>query len=98
MRVLLVEDDEPVAESLRRGLKRYGFEADRVTTGAAALTHTGPCDVVLVADASHQLVLEDVEQATAEVVRTSRTVTLRDAPGRGLWVLITLRASPRSSG
>ena len=26
MRVLLVEDDEPVAESLRRGLLRYGFE------------------------------------------------------------------------
>ncbi|MEU1335834.1 HAMP domain-containing sensor histidine kinase [Streptomyces sp. NPDC090075] len=26
------------------------------------------------------------------------TVTLRDAPGGGLWVLITLRASPRSGG
>ncbi|MFG2960431.1 response regulator transcription factor [Streptomyces sp. NPDC048291] len=47
MRVLLVEDDEPVAESLRRGLKRYGFEVEWVTTGAAALAHTGPCDVVL---------------------------------------------------
>ncbi|MFG2130708.1 response regulator transcription factor [Streptomyces sp. NPDC048751] len=47
MRVLLVEDDEPVAESLRRGLKRYGFEVEWVTTGAAALAHTGPYDVVL---------------------------------------------------
>ncbi|MFI2431179.1 response regulator transcription factor [Streptomyces sp. NPDC018693] len=47
MRVLLVEDDEPVAQSLRRGLKRYGFEVDWVTTGAAALAHTAPCDVVL---------------------------------------------------
>jgi DNA-binding response OmpR family regulator len=45
--VLLVEDDEPVAESLRRGLKRYGFEVDWVTTGAAALAHSGPYDVVL---------------------------------------------------
>ena len=47
MRVLLVEDDEPVAESLRRGLTRYGFEVDWVTTGAAALAHKDPCDVVL---------------------------------------------------
>jgi len=28
VRVLLVEDDGSVAESLRRGLKRYGFEED----------------------------------------------------------------------
>ncbi|MEU9453004.1 response regulator transcription factor [Streptomyces sp. NPDC048277] len=47
MRVLLVEDDEPVAESLRRGLRRYGFEVEWVTTGAAALAHAGPYDVVL---------------------------------------------------
>ncbi|MFE6620276.1 response regulator transcription factor [Streptomyces sp. NPDC057740] len=47
MRVLLVEDDEPVAESLRRGLLRYGFEVAWVTTGAAALGHTEPYDVVL---------------------------------------------------
>lgn len=42
-----MEDDEPVAESLRRGLKRYGFEVEWVTTGAAALSHPGPYDVVL---------------------------------------------------
>ncbi|MDX3802111.1 response regulator transcription factor [Streptomyces sp. AK04-3B] len=47
MHVLLVEDDEPVAESLRRGLKRYGFAVDWVSTGAAALSHPGPYDVVL---------------------------------------------------
>lgn len=47
MHVLLVEDDEPVAESLRRGLRRYGFEVDWVTTGAAALAHADPYDVVL---------------------------------------------------
>ncbi|MFC8430725.1 response regulator transcription factor [Streptomyces sp. NPDC057253] len=47
MRVLLVEDDEPVAESLRRGLIRYGFEVEWVSTGAAALSHAGPYDVVL---------------------------------------------------
>lgn len=47
MRVLLVEDDEPVAQSLRRGLLRYGFEVDWVSTGAAALAHESPYDVVL---------------------------------------------------
>ncbi|MDC0767486.1 response regulator transcription factor [Streptomyces sp. HD] len=47
MRVLLVEDDEPVAESLRRGLLRYGFEVAWVSTGAAALSHDTPYDVVL---------------------------------------------------
>ncbi|MFD3617049.1 response regulator transcription factor [Streptomyces sp. NPDC058676] len=47
MHVLLVEDDEPVAQSLRRGLTRYGFEVDWVSTGAAALAHPEPYDVVL---------------------------------------------------
>jgi DNA-binding response OmpR family regulator len=46
VRVLLVEDDEPVAESLRRGLRRYGFEVDWVATGRDALA-AGPADLVL---------------------------------------------------
>jgi DNA-binding response OmpR family regulator len=35
--VLLVEDDDSVAESLRRGLDRYGFTVDWVRTGREAL-------------------------------------------------------------
>jgi two-component system, OmpR family, response regulator RegX3 len=46
VRVLLVEDDEPIAESLRRGLGRYGFEVDWVRTGAEALA-TEPAGLVL---------------------------------------------------
>jgi two-component system response regulator RegX3 len=46
VRVLLVEDDEPVAESLRRGLGRYGFEVEWVRTGADALA-AGPAELVL---------------------------------------------------
>jgi len=46
MRVLLVEDDEPVAESLTRGLGRYGFEVEWVRTGAEAL-RAEPSDLVL---------------------------------------------------
>ncbi|MEO6088854.1 MAG: response regulator transcription factor [Umezawaea sp.] len=46
VRVLLVEDDEPIAESLRRGLGRYGFEVDWVRTGAEALA-AEPAELVL---------------------------------------------------
>ncbi|WP_067539364.1 response regulator transcription factor [Nocardia crassostreae] len=46
MRVLLVEDDQPIADSLRRGLARYGFEVTWVRTGAAALA-AAPVDIVL---------------------------------------------------
>jgi two-component system response regulator RegX3 len=46
VRVLLVEDDHPVTESLRRGLGRYGFEVDWVTDGRSALA-AEPCDLVL---------------------------------------------------
>lgn len=38
MRVLLVEDDDSIAEPLADGLKRYGIEVRRVATGAEALT------------------------------------------------------------
>ncbi|MDT7783943.1 MAG: two-component system, OmpR family, response regulator RegX3 [Pseudonocardiales bacterium] len=48
MRVLLVEDDEPIAESLTRGLSRYGFEVRWVKTGAEALADTDEAAIVLV--------------------------------------------------
>ncbi|MFI5930739.1 response regulator transcription factor [Actinoplanes sp. NPDC051494] len=46
MRVLLVEDDESIAEPLVDGLARYGIVADHVATGAAALA-APPTDMVL---------------------------------------------------
>ncbi|MFD3327941.1 response regulator transcription factor [Streptomyces sp. NPDC058701] len=46
MRVLLIEDDESIAEPLAEGLFRYGLAVDRVATGGAALA--GPFgDIVL---------------------------------------------------
>ncbi|WP_020639815.1 hypothetical protein [Amycolatopsis balhimycina] len=42
MLVLLVEDDQPIADSLRRGLVRDGYW---VRTGAEALTESA--DIVL---------------------------------------------------
>ena len=46
MRVLLVEDDDAIAEPLAKGLQREGFEVDRVATGAGALD-ADPADLVL---------------------------------------------------
>jgi two-component system response regulator RegX3 len=48
MRVLLVEDDEPIAESLTRGLSRYGYEVRWVVTGAEALATAEDFALVLV--------------------------------------------------
>jgi two-component system response regulator RegX3 len=46
MRILVVEDEDAIAEPLVEGLRREGFEVDRVATGAAALEAALP-DVVL---------------------------------------------------
>src|SRR5690348_3454333 len=46
MRVLLVEDDDAIAEPLATGLRRDGFDVTRVATAAAALEGRG-FDVVL---------------------------------------------------
>ncbi|MET8758884.1 response regulator transcription factor [Lentzea sp. NPDC004782] len=48
MRVLLVEDDEPIAESLTRGLERYGYEVRWVRTGSEALGTADDFALVLV--------------------------------------------------
>ena len=46
MRVLLVEDDDAIAEPLAQGLAREGLDVERVATGEAALA-AGPVDLVL---------------------------------------------------
>jgi two-component system response regulator RegX3 len=46
MRILVVEDEDAIAEPLVEGLRREGFDVDRVATGAAALEAALP-DVVL---------------------------------------------------
>ena len=46
MDVLLVEDEDAIAEPLSEGLRREGFAVERVATGAAALEAAEP-DVVL---------------------------------------------------
>ncbi len=46
MKILLVEDEDAIAEPLAEGLRREGFAVDRVATGAAALDAAEP-DLVL---------------------------------------------------
>ena len=46
MRILVVEDEDTIAEPLAEGLRREGFEVDRVATGEEALA-APPADVVL---------------------------------------------------
>jgi two-component system response regulator RegX3 len=46
VRVLVVEDEDAIAEPLAEGLRREGFDVERVATGAAALEAAEP-DVVL---------------------------------------------------
>jgi DNA-binding response OmpR family regulator len=70
MRVLLVEDDESIAEPLIDGLAGYGIIADHVATGAAALA-AAPHDMVLL-----DLGLPDVDGI--EVCRQLRRT--RDVP------------------
>jgi DNA-binding response OmpR family regulator len=46
MKLLLVEDEDSIAEPLAEGLRREGFAVERVATGAAAMEAAEP-DVVL---------------------------------------------------
>ena len=46
VKILLVEDEDSIAEPLTEGLRREGFTVDRAATGAAAL-EAGPADCVL---------------------------------------------------
>jgi len=46
MKVLIVEDEDAIAEPLADGLRREGFTVERAETGAAALEATG-ADIVL---------------------------------------------------
>ncbi|MFE1291807.1 response regulator transcription factor [Streptomyces sp. NPDC058751] len=64
-RVLVVEDDRSIAESLVRGLRQAGYEVEGVGTGRAALSAAAP-DVVLL-----DLGLPDIDGV--EVCRVLRT-------------------------
>lgn len=78
MDILLVEDDDTIAEPLVTGLTRDGFRVNRVATGAAALEASSPEFVLL------DLGLPDMDGA--DVCRELRTRS--DAP----IIVITARS------
>jgi two-component system response regulator RegX3 len=47
MRVLLVEDEDAIAAPLAEGLRREGWEVERVATGTEALARASEADLVL---------------------------------------------------
>ena len=78
VRVLLVEDDDGIAEPLAQGLTREGFEVSRVATGAQALSAPPP-DVVLL-----DLGLPDIDgYAVCQQLRARSSVPILVLTARG---------------
>jgi two-component system, OmpR family, response regulator RegX3 len=46
-RLLIVEDDPSIAQSLREGLERHGFEVDHTASGREAIARAATADLVL---------------------------------------------------
>ncbi len=78
MHVLVVEDDDAIAEPLCKGLVREGYSVERVSTGAAALA-APPADVVLL-----DLGLPDVDgYEVCRVLREGSAVPIIVITARG---------------
>ena len=50
MRLLLIEDDDRIADPLTEGLGRYGYTVDRARTGAAGLADTAESPDLMLLD------------------------------------------------
>ncbi len=78
MRVLVVEDDDGIAEPLAEGLHREGFEVSRAATGREALDAPTP-DVILL-----DLGLPDMEgYAVCRQLRSRSSVPILVVTARG---------------
>jgi two-component system response regulator RegX3 len=78
VQVLLVEDDDAIAEPLVRGLEREGFTVSRVSTGTDAIAHD-PVDVILL-----DLGLPDIDgYEVCRELRTRSTVPIIVITARG---------------
>ncbi|MGH3471830.1 MAG: response regulator transcription factor [Nocardioidaceae bacterium] len=81
MRILVVEDDDGIAEPLVEGLVREGFDVERVATGSGALEAPAP-DVVLL-----DLGLPDVDgYALCQQLRARSAVPILVVTARGAEV------------
>ena len=81
MRILVVEDDDGIAEPLVEGLEREGFEVERAATGAEALVAPVPDLVIL------DLGLPDVDGYTVcQQLRSKSQVPILVVTARGAEV------------
>lgn len=81
MRILVVEDDDGIAEPLVEGLTREGFDVERAKTGRAALEAAAP-DVVLL-----DLGLPDIDgYAVCQQLRARSSVPILVVTARGAEV------------
>src|SRR6266496_3878441 len=79
MRILVVEDEDTIAEPLVDGLRREGFDVDRAATGAAALDESLHPDLVLL-----DLRLPDVDGLdVCRVLRARSAVPIIVVTARG---------------
>jgi two-component system response regulator RegX3 len=81
VRILVVEDDDGIAEPLVEGLVREGFETERVSTGAGALEASPPDLVIL------DLGLPDIDGYTVcQQLRARSSVPILVVTARGAEV------------
>lgn len=81
MRILVAEDDDGIAEPLLEGLAREGFETERVSTGAAALSATPPDLVIL------DLGLPDIDgYSVCQQIRARSSIPIIVVTARGAEV------------
>ncbi len=79
MRLLIVEDDPAIAEPLREGLTRNGYDVDRVTTGRDAVAAASDYDLVLL-----DLGLPDIDgKEVCREIRRSSDVPIIVVTARG---------------
>ena len=79
MRVLIVEDEDAIAEPLAEGLRREGWEVERVATGGDALLRHADADLVLL-----DVRLPDIDGFTVcREIRTTSRVPVIMVTARG---------------
>ena len=72
MRVLIVEDDPSLAQSLREGFERHGFDVEHTSGGREAILLAAQVDLVLL-----DLGLPDIDgKEVCRAVRTTSSVPI----------------------
>ncbi len=82
MRVLVVEDEEPIASAVARGLRQLGYEADTAADGVEALEMAGAHD--------YDVVCLDLNLPLIDGIEVCRRLRAERFPGR--IIMLTARS------